>query len=60
MPVHRWCSACAAESSFDAFDCADHPADCLELVCRTCGLGIETAGYVAAAAPEPVRVSAAA
>ena len=41
----RWCEVCAAETVFDRFDCGDHAGDCLELVCSTCGAGIETAGF---------------
>ncbi len=35
----RWCEACAAEVLFERFDCADHPADCRELVCTGCDAG---------------------
>lgn len=41
MSVIRWCSGCAAEAAFDRFDCADHPEDCIELVCVLCGAGFE-------------------
>ncbi len=37
----RWCGDCAAETTFETFDCADHPDDCLEVVCTRCGQGIE-------------------
>jgi hypothetical protein len=41
MNPTRWCSGCAAVTAFERFDCADHPDDCVELVCTTCGVGIE-------------------
>lgn len=41
MNVTRWCSGCAADVEFDRIDCADHPEDCIELVCVLCGEGIE-------------------
>ena len=39
----RWCGECATETPFERFDCADHPGDCLELVCTRCGQGLELA-----------------
>jgi hypothetical protein len=41
MNVTRWCSGCAADTAFDTFDCAEHPEDCVELVCVGCGEGFE-------------------
>jgi hypothetical protein len=41
MSEFRWCSGCAAEAAFEQFDCADHPEECIELVCALCGAGIE-------------------
>ena len=41
MNTTRWCSGCAADAAFERFDCADHPEDCIELVCVLCGAGIE-------------------
>ena len=41
----RWCGGCAAEAVFERFDCADHPDDCLELICTACGAGVEAPGY---------------
>ena len=43
MSITRWCSECAADAAFERFDCADHPEDCIELVCVLCGGGIELA-----------------
>ena len=59
----RWCGGCAAEAAFERFDCADHPEDCLELVCTVCGAGVELPGFRPAAAPaaqSPVEREAAA
>lgn len=56
----RWCSGCAAVVEFDRFDCADHPAGCIELVCVRCGAGIELSPGQVAAADVDVRVSPAA
>lgn len=52
MNVTRWCSECAADAAFERFDCADHPEECIELVCVLCGAGIEIGpvGSVPAAA----------
>ena len=41
MSITRWCAECAADAVFDRFDCADHPEECIELVCVLCGAGIE-------------------
>ena len=41
MNVTRWCTGCAADAAFERVDCADHPEDCVELVCVLCGVGIE-------------------
>lgn len=43
MSLTRWCSDCAADAAFERFDCAEHPEDCVELVCVLCGGGFETA-----------------
>lgn len=70
MSITRWCSECAADAAFERFDCADHPEDCIELVCVLCGAGIElalvpgtvagtagTAGAAGAAKRAPRRVA---
>ena len=49
----RWCGACAAETAFERFDCADHPEDCLELVCTACGCGVELVGSGVRSAEQP-------
>jgi hypothetical protein len=41
MSKIRWCSGCAADTAFERFDCAEHPEECVELVCALCGEGIE-------------------
>lgn len=41
MSKIRWCSGCAADTAFERFDCAEHPEECVELVCVLCGEGIE-------------------
>ena len=51
MSKIRWCSGCAADTAFERFDCAEHPEDCVELVCVLCGEGIEL--------PAPLPVPAA-
>ena len=51
MTLTRWCSDCAADAAFERFDCADHPEDCVELVCVLCGGGIEVALVPTPAAP---------
>ena len=56
----RWCAECAAESAFERFDCADHPEDCLELVCTMCGEGLELAAPVTAPTAPEVEVEVAA
>ncbi|HVF19069.1 MAG TPA: hypothetical protein VNA14_02365 [Mycobacteriales bacterium] len=54
MTEIRWCGGCAAEVAFERFDCAEHPEDCLELVCTGCGSGVELIGAtVAPSAPAP-------
>jgi hypothetical protein len=58
MTVTRWCSGCAADAAFERFDCAEHPEECIELVCVLCGTGIEFAPL--GAAETEVRVSPAA
>jgi hypothetical protein len=60
MNTTRWCSGCAAESAFDPFDCADHPEECIELVCILCGAGIEMPAVQVVAVEVKGRVSSAA
>lgn len=60
MNVTRWCSECAADAVFERFDCADHPEECIELVCVLCGGGIEVGPVPAADAPADRRVTPAA
>ena len=60
MNVTRWCSGCAADVEFEPFDCADHPEDCIELVCVLCGCGIELPPVRIVAVGVDARVSPAA
>ncbi len=60
MTFTRWCSGCAADAAFERFDCAEHPEDCIELVCVLCGAGIEYAPVQAVPARLELRVSPAA
>ena len=60
MNATRWCSGCAADVELDRFDCADHPEDCIELVCVLCGAGFELPPPQAAVGPVGTRVSPAA
>ena len=60
MTLTRWCSDCAADAAFEQFDCADHPEECVELVCVLCGGGIEIAVVPVSAAAPARRVSPAA
>jgi hypothetical protein len=60
MTVTRWCSDCAAEAAFERFDCAEHPEDCVELVCVLCGGGVELPPAPVKAVPKPARASSAA
>ena len=60
MSVTRWCSGCAADAAFERFDCAEHPEECIELVCVLCGTGIEFAPVQVVATVTEVRVSSAA
>jgi hypothetical protein len=55
MLATHWCAGCTADREFASFDCFDHEVDCVELVCVTCGAGIE---FVAVQArQDPVEVS---
>jgi hypothetical protein len=41
MIATHWCGDCSADREFTTFECGDHDADCIELVCVECGAGIE-------------------
>jgi hypothetical protein len=60
MNVTRWCGGCAADAVFERFDCADHPGDCVELVCVGCGAGAELGPVRLVAYGREVRISSAA
>jgi hypothetical protein len=46
MNETHWCPECAEVTAHDRFACGDHDHDCVELVCRGCGLGIELSGLL--------------
>ncbi|HEV2891519.1 MAG TPA: hypothetical protein VGX28_14195 [Frankiaceae bacterium] len=55
MELTRWCGGCAAETAYVRFDCADHPEDCVELVCELCGAGLELAALQVASPTSAMR-----